>query len=97
MNTDLLQIPSKRGKIKKYHKILAKFKRILLNIIKITSGTQMVQFAIKVPNIAKFGTIWNYLELNGTKWDFFGTFLCSKYNSIVSFLYVFTIQAINTM
>ena len=41
--------------------------------------------------------IWNYLELNGTKWDFFGTFLCSKYNSIVSFLYVFTIQAINTM
>ena len=49
MNT----ISSKRGKIKKYHKILAKIKRILLNIMKITSGT-------KVPKIVKFCQKWDF-------------------------------------
>ncbi len=41
------------GKIKKYHKILTKFKLILLNIMKITSGT-------KVPKIANFVKKWDF-------------------------------------
>jgi len=52
MNT----IPSKTGKMKKYHKILTKFKRILLKIMKITSGT-------KVPKIVKFCQKWDFFAL----------------------------------
>ena len=53
MHTDLIKLSLKRKKMKKYHKILTKFKRILLKIIKINAGT-------KVPKIAKFFQKWDF-------------------------------------
>ncbi len=62
----------KRGKMKNCYEILAKFKLILLKIIKITPGK-------KVPKIAKFCQKWDFFAFFYTPNITFVTFNDNKY------------------